>query len=224
MLDFNEEKHEYSINGKILTSVTQFLDNYFKPFDEDKWSKKVAIKCKTTQKEILKQWERKRNRACEYGTYVHEQIENYLNNKSYNKSLKEIEQAKNILRIFCGDITSELRVFSEELGIAGTIDCVIEKDNNIYILDWKTGFNKIKKENKYGVKALDPISHLADCNYVRYSLQLGLYKYILEKEYNKKVLGMGIVKLDKNRFSYDYITPLDLEDEIVSLLNESKLI
>jgi len=58
----------------------------------------------------------------------------------------------------------------------------------------------------------------------QYILKAHLYKYILEKEYNKKVLGMGIVKLDKNRFSYDYITPLDLEDEIVSLLNESKLI
>tara|TARA_Y100000310_G_scaffold337551_1_gene424887 strand:- start:657 stop:1331 length:675 start_codon:yes stop_codon:yes gene_type:complete len=224
MLEFNEEQHEYKLNGEILVSVTQFLDKYFRKFDEDKWSKKFALKDNVSQDTILKEWERRRKRACEYGTYIHEQIENLINEERYNSSLKEIEQTKHLLKLFKGDITSEFRIYSEELGIAGTIDCVVEKDDNVYILDWKTGEKPITKESKYSIKALKPIEHLDDCNYIRYSLQLGLYKYILEKEYNKKVKGMGIVKLDRRKFKYDLIEPANLEKEIVSLLNESKLI
>jgi hypothetical protein len=40
-----------------------------------------------------------------------------------------------------------------------------------------------------------PLHHLPDCNYSHYSLQLNIYRYILESEYGYHVSGMflGIV-------------------------------
>ncbi len=40
-----------------------------------------------------------------------------------------------------------------------------------------------------------PLQHLPDCNYYHYALQLNLYRFVLESEYDYRVSGMflGIV-------------------------------
>lgn len=69
-----------------------------------------------------------------------------------------------------------------ELGIAGTYDCLFQnKETGKYILiDWKTN-KKIKMNNRWQ-KLLAPLNYLDDCEYINYSLQLSIYKYMIEKQ------------------------------------------
>lgn len=88
-------------------------------------------------------------------------------------------------------------VYSVEHNIAGMIDLLLVKDNNFYILDWKTNKRPIsfisgyyKKDNFTGLetkefvktsdKMLYPINNLDNCSGTHYTLQLSLYAWLLE--------------------------------------------
>ena len=94
----------------------------------------------------------------------------------------------------------EVIIYSEELGIAGSID-VLAKDtkNDTYIIiDWKTS-KSISKSSFGGRMGIHPItSHLMDCKYVHYSMQLSLYRYLIEEFYGIKVSNLLIAHLKNN--------------------------
>lgn len=71
----------------------------------------------------------------------------------------------------------EERIFDEKLGLAGTYDAIVSKEEKMYLVDWKT-CRKIDKTSQ--VKMLKPYHKLDDCNYSHYSLQLHLYKKMLQ--------------------------------------------
>ena len=76
-------------------------------------------------------------------------------------------------------------VYLESIGVCGQSDRVEVVNGIVDIIDYKTN-KEIKKEgfkNWEGVseKLLPPLSHLDDCNYNHYSLQLSLYMYIILK-------------------------------------------
>ena len=55
---------------------------------------------------------------------------------------------------------------------------------------------EIKKNSGFNKwSTTECIEHLPDSNFWHYSLQLNTYKYMLEKNYNKKVNGMYLVCL-----------------------------
>ena len=71
-------------------------------------------------------------------------------------------------------------------------------------------------ENPYE-QAKSPISHLDNCNYVKYMLQLNLYKALFEKQHDKKVNNMFFVVLsNQNRSTYFPVE--DLSNEINLML------
>ena len=74
-------------------------------------------------------------------------------------------------------------VFSPELRIAGTIDLLVKsrENGNYAIIDHKTNA-KIEVENTFNKFCNEPISHLADTNFIHYALQLNLYQYLLKAE------------------------------------------
>ena len=57
--------------------------------------------------------------------------------------------------------------------------------------------------NKYATNNL--INDIPDTNYWHYALQLNIYKYILEKKYNKQVTDMYLVILHPNNSNNNYI-------------------
>ena len=92
---------------------------------------------------------------------------------------------------------SEVIIYSKELKIAGTID-ILAKDNNTgeyIIIDWKTSkkINKVSYKYKTGTHEIS--KNIMDCNFSHYSLQLSLYRYILEEYYNLKIRNQVIAHL-----------------------------
>ena len=84
------------------------------------------------------------------GTKLHTICEDYLNNEQPKKKygLLEVAHFENIspyLDKIDNIRGQEIQMFSKQLGLAGTVDCVAEYDGQLAIIDFKTS-RKLKKE------------------------------------------------------------------------------
>ena len=122
-------------------------------------------------------------------------------------------------------IGSEIVVGSSEIGLAGTFDNLSydTTKNKFIIIDYKTD-KKLEYSNRYK-KFLKPLNHLEDCEYNKYSLQLSIYKYIIEKHTSLQIEDLIIVWLNYKNESYVKI-PVEYRKEDVEKLikyyNENK--
>jgi ATP-dependent exoDNAse (exonuclease V) beta subunit len=109
----------------------------------------------------------------------------------------------------------ELVVGDDEYKIAGMVDCLFynKKSNKLEIWDYKTN-KEIKTSNNFGNKMLQPISHLDECEHNTYSLQLSLYKHIIEKNTNLEIGNCYLIWIHENNDNYKVIKCNDLHAEI----------
>ncbi len=148
------------------------------------------------QQDILDEWDKTNAESCERGTKIHSELENSMYNMGANVSLKKFgvggkfvcDKGRTALDLENGVYPEYLisRVSPDGvLRIAGQIDLLVKKGNEIYILDWKTnkeikqkaGFNT---QTRSEVKMLYPLNLLPDCNYYHYALQLSTYAWMLQ--------------------------------------------
>ena len=148
------------------------------------------------QQNILDEWDKTNTESCERGTKIHSELENSMYNMGANVSLKKFgvggkfvcDKGRTALDLENGVYPEYLisRVSPDGvLRIAGQIDLLVKKGNEIYILDWKTnkeikqkaGFNT---QTRSEVKMLYPLNLLPDCNYYHYALQLSTYAWMLQ--------------------------------------------
>ena len=126
---------------------------YYSVPDEDELLKLVSITSVTSHfnKEIFVNWrkrvgneeaERITKAATKRGTDMHTLTENYLK----NEELPEVPPISDFLfKIAKGKLNKidnihalEGSLYSKELGIAGTVDCIAEYDGELAIIDFKT--------------------------------------------------------------------------------------
>ena len=228
-ISLNEKTHIYTINKKRnYTSVTTFIHSLFEKFDSDKVinniingkNYKTSKYFNKTRDEIKDMWEINRKDAAEKGTKLHLDIENYYNNISVNNNSIEYTYFKNFLKE--NDLKpyrTEWKVWDEDYKITGTIDMVYENsDNTLMIYDWKRSKQIIRNKPYETYSKIDCISHIPDLNFWHYSLQLNMYKYILESKYNKKITKMCLVCLYPENDNYILIDVPELSEEISELL------
>ena len=127
---------------------------YYKIPDEDELIKMVSITSVTSHfnKEIFVKW-RKRvgneeadritKAATGRGTDMHTLTEHYLKNEDLPKGLRPISDflfkiSKGHLNKISNIHALEGPLYSKELGIAGTVDCIAEYDGELAIIDFKT--------------------------------------------------------------------------------------
>lgn len=217
-ITFQEEGHLYKITGidERPISVTTLIHNFFPVFNADlviskmmKGRNWVNSKYFGQSKEQIKEgWKKSGEEAAKLGTLMHADIERYLNSEpvvnpnstEFKYFLSFWEQFNKVNQGFF-PYRTEWLVYDEAKKLAGSIDCVLSNAaGELVILDWKRS-KEIKMENKYE-KGLGPFMCLDNCNYWHYTLQLNLYRHMLETRYGKKVLGMYIVVLHPNNSHY----------------------
>jgi hypothetical protein len=91
-----------------------------------------------------------------------------------------------------------------------------KSDGKFVIYDWKRS-KEIKTENKFG-SGLAPLEHLPDTNYWHYTLQLNVYKWILEKYYGLEVADLYLVILHPDNSSYRRMRLNILEEEVEDMI------
>ncbi len=177
-----------------------------------------------TIEQVKQAWKEKGEEAAKTGTRMHKYIELFFNgmeDTTVDGIDAEILMFKNWLcaldKKYC-PFRTEYVIYDEELGIAGTIDMLFKMEgNHVAIFDWKRS-KEIKYRNKYE-RANSPLTHLEDCNYNHYCLQLNLYKYLLEKNYNFIVTEMYLIIIHCNQSEVQMIPVPLMEREIKAMLS-----
>jgi hypothetical protein len=112
---------------------------------------------------------------------------------------------------------TEWLVFDPEHKVAGSIDMVYKKpDGTLAIYDWKR-IEELKTENKFQ-SGLGPVSHLPDTNYWHYSLQLNVYRYILQKHYGVIVSELALVVLHPSNQMWKVAKLNFMDDEVEEMM------
>ena len=149
------------------------------------------------QQAILDSWDEENRKSCERGTKIHADFENSFYKKKKNIDISKFQiGGKFECRKDYTDLDLENAVYPEylihrispdgKLCIAGQIDLLVKKGNNIIIGDYKTN-KEIKMKSffdsktKSSVKMKFPLNNLEDSNYWHYCLQLSTYAWMLQK-------------------------------------------
>jgi len=127
---------------------------YYKIPDEEELIKMVSITSVTSHfnKDIFVKWrkrvgneeaDRVTKAATGRGTDMHTLTEHYLKNEDLPKGLRPISDflfkiSKGKLNKINNIYALEGPLYSKELGIAGTVDCIAEYDGELAIIDFKT--------------------------------------------------------------------------------------
>ena len=223
-----EETHEYRLSthpDHTFTSVTTFIEQFFEGFDAPKVANKLINNypkyAGRTVESLIADWDA----AADHGTKVHHEIEQWVKDGIDPVDSKAIN-GKDWLHGYSLksdiDILSEVIVYSTELSIAGTVD-ILAKDNSTgwyEIIDWKTS-KKIEMVS-YGQKmgTHDITKNIMDCNFYHYSLQLSLYRYILETYYGIKIHNQLIAQLHDDGVNA-HVAPY-MKEEIIAMLASQK--
>ena len=232
-IKFQNEGHRYWINdnSENIISSTTFIKQFFEEFDSDAVIKNILNSFDYKEnpeykyfnmkaKEIKDLWELNGKTARDLGTLLHEDIEKYYNNLEVNNDTVEYEYFINFindnkdLKIY----RTEWYIFSEIHRITGSIDAVFENsDGTLSIYDWKRS-KEISFKSFNNEKGKCPLDTVINVNYYHYSLQLNLYKTILEKYYGKKIKDMFLIILHPNNLNYEKIKVLNMDKEIELIL------
>lgn len=199
LLRFDSGSHLYSVNGIPLQSVTDFVEHCFPEFDARTMARHTAARTGQNVADVLEMWERKGKESRDAGTEMHKKIESFYQLKNITD-----DDTIRLFRIFTNQITlnpyrTEWSIYDTATNLAGTVDFVDYTDGKFIIYDWKRSDKLVNNgmpvmKSKYNKKALPPISHVEDCAYYHYAMQLSLYKYILEKNYGIEIsdLRLGV--------------------------------
>ena len=116
---------------------------------------------------------------------------------------------------------TEWVVFDECHKVSGSIDMVYKKpDGTLAIYDWKRA-EDIKLENRFQ-SGRGPVSHLPDTNYWQYTIQLNVYRYILQSHYNVTVSELALVILHPSNSSWKVMKLNMLDDVIEEMMKTRK--
>jgi hypothetical protein len=218
MLVFHPDNHLYESIDKSekidWISVTTLVSYFKQPFDSKKVAEKVSKNKKSkwygmTPEQIITTWNNESKRATDLGTWYHNQREaDLLECETLNrhgvdlgvfapnvdeKGVKTASSQK-----LDDGIYPEHLVYLKTAGICGQSDLVEIANGCVHILDYKT--NKEIKTSSFvnweglSQKMGDPISHLDDCNYFHYALQLSIYMYMIIKHNPKLKPGSLILQ------------------------------
>lgn len=260
---FNASDHSYkSIDdaGIDWVSVTTLVSTFKEPFDPKTTAERVT-KSKRSKwygippEKIIELWNAEADRAVTLGTFYHNQRESDICSFSsiekegipipvYKPIVEETIKKAPVQKLTDG-VYPEHMVYLKSSGICGQSDLVEIVNSKVHIIDYKTN-KEIKMESfkdweGNSKKMLHPISHLDDCNYNHYSLQLSIYMYIILKHNPKLQAGdifiHHVIFEEEGKDQYGYpitkyslegdpivkeVIPLKvpyLKDEVISIIN-----
>lgn len=228
-ITFYDEPHKYFLDNREFISVTTLIHQYQEEFNEDYWSNYKGEQFHISQREILRAWKFINNKGTIKGSAIHDYAENLFQNKKfeypkdmilkefgfdpvineYNITKKHVDSFYNDVRGKLIPIRTEYVVYDKESMIAGMLDILFYnvKMKEFQIWDWKT--NKDFTFNVPERHLIRDLFMLEDCDMELYSLQMQMYKHIIEKNIPIKLGKSYIVWFSHNNDNYQIIETKD---------------
>ena len=243
--DDNFEKEKTKIAGRVLENLLELnkraniqlskMSNATKKEREDMlrriYGEKIDIAGKSSVRQIIDVW----NNSSVLGTELHLCIEYYYNGiqrEISDKIAREWGYFLNYIDFMKEDhpelipYRTEWKIFSRELHLAGMIDMVYEqtiKDENgneekvLHLYDWKRTKGLNSRPKPYG-KFKAPLDSVPKSKHHKYYLQLNIYKFIIEREFGRKVVDMKIVVFHPANDNYVIVNVPLMEKEVIRLI------
>jgi hypothetical protein len=169
-------------------------------------------------------WKRNGEIASKRGTLMHWHVEMFLNgavmlgpmSPEFNHFLNYFREVMSVKGLEA--YRTELSVFHTGLKCAGQVDLLARyKGTDRYaIVDWKRS-KEIKSENPFQQLA-SPLGHLPDANFYLYSLQVNVYRYFLQSEYDIRIDDLYLVILHPDNDNYVVIEAPIMDTEMNALV------
>lgn len=249
----DEGPHVYWIQGSSenWTSVTTVIHEYFPEFQgrmiawrmvkskyfphAEKYAKyqdmcKGLSDPKDKVEAILQSWKVDGQHSAQLGTLLHRDIELFFNQQTVHNDTVEFSFFLNFFRqiVVPRDLEpfrTEWMIFSETHRICGSIDMVFRnrKTNNYIMMDWKRS-KKIHKKCAFSKEfGFGPCADLENVNFHHYSLQLNLYKFLLEDQYGLQIESMHIVVFHPNNSNFLLLDVPDRQQHIRAILEDMEI-
>ena len=241
LISFEEKSHRYYVDGVgEMTPVSSVIGMFFKPFDAEYWSKKKCFGDAVAAARLRDEWQCKGFFASSAGTFLHKQIEDYINGEAepemrcslsydgpYVKTQRRVDISREWGYFLAFDkattytpFRTEWRVYDADARMAGTIDLLCSRADGTYeIYDWKRSTKVDPVEQNVWASGLYGLEHLTDTSYTHYCLQQNLYRYMLEKNYGIKVSRMNLVILHPDLPTYRVVGIPRMDKEVRTVLN-----
>lgn len=217
-ITFKADTHQYfNRQGVEYTSVSRLLDTIKVPFDRNGVSLNMArqvaestgISVGQAQREILSEWDAKRDSSIDKGNFVHGGLEEYVLTGKVDPKLDiPIKYMQGVFKDYYR-FYPEVMLYSHDYGVCGTTDLVLQRQKNkkpvMDFRDYKTNeskgiyFDSIKRKDgvkHYNRYYLPPFDHMEDCNYNQYALQLSIYAFLALSRLDIRVGNLGLIYFD----------------------------
>jgi hypothetical protein len=205
--------------------------------------KRVQLSNSKLVRRIIDSWEKDGDKQSSLGTVMHRQIELFYNDALNEKEEECIQKTKEfgLFETYHAEIQSrswqafrtEMIVWDEETQLCGSIDMIyIDTSLNQDLQAWRDGKITLRvrlvdwKRSKgittgsYGKFGKGPCCKLPDANFYHYKIQLNLYRYMLEKNYNVQVDSMAICVCHPKNDVYNEFVVGDEQELIRSMVQE----
>ena len=187
-IELHYQKRNQEINAKIVEEMVRISLKNKETYKKSESLEKDIIYCT--------------NKILKYRELIIPMIKNFLN------------EAKGKLI----PIGSEIIIGDEDYLVCGTIDQLFYNTtfDSLEIWDWKTNQSIDLSSNPKFKKYMSfPVNHLEDCNFNHYSLQLNLYKFIIEKNTSLKVSNLWLTHFSETLLNKNKESSSEEDDYIV---------
>ncbi len=227
---FNAKSHTYYLGSQALIPVTSIVKWLTPEFRSEEMLESKAIELGKSKADIQAEWDLKRDAGLDKGTRVHNYIENVLEGRdprlllSVNDHLHEMKQFDIAWGRMCSNLSAkfarkEWTVGDSELGVAGRVDAIlkviIDSEERLCLFDWKTGKFMIRRYAREMM--LPPFDDLPCCEEIKYSIQLSLYRLIIERNTDERLFGGFILHLPAE-YQHNLYNVIDLRDRLEAWL------
>jgi len=236
-VQFDEESHTYTIDGVVAPrSITGLLHQYENQFDPERAMSAMQngrfwdSTCEdlemrglgVTKKDFLDRWAKAGEIGRMRGHLLHFHCECLANAVPVREPHSpDFQQAQKIFNLFLEmgmrPYRTEVNIFHVGLRCGGQPDLLLlDSRGRIVIVDWKRT-KRLSMENDHATLKY-PLTHLPDCSYYRYSLQVNLYRYILESEYSMTVGSMFLAVCHPDLPAARLVEVPRVDDEVHALV------
>lgn len=231
---FDAKTHTYKLGSQALIPVTSIVKWLTPEFKSEELLESKSFTSGRSKADIQAEWDAKRDAGLDKGTRVHNYIENVLEGRdprlllSINDHLHEMKQFDIAWGRMCSRLSAkfdrkEWTVGDTELGVAGRVDAIlkitIESEEKLCLFDWKTGKFMVRKYAREMM--LPPFDDLPCCEEIKYSIQLSLYRLIIERNTDERLHGGFILHLP-SEFQHNLYNVIDLRDRLEPWLLEMR--
>lgn len=186
---FDPGPHEYWLGERQLTNWSAWIKDYKDAFDREGQAPRTAAKRGISVEAVLAEWD--------FSEWLGSQVHAYIEQRYTWGADAELVPTNQEVALRCAKfdqlragrlrdfqpVAQELPIYHEPTGLCGTLDFLgwHASTQQLYVLDWKTNKAIGTDQGPIWRMLKGPFADLADHEHNVYSLQISLYRILLEE-------------------------------------------